>query len=111
MDWKMTNDAETAMRFGLSLPCGFGTDYAGVVDQVGDGVTDFAPGEHCFVDVTAFAGPRELDALDALLRNVPIEVALAGALLGCRRRVDLEAGVDQALRKQLPEFSIIFDDK
>ena len=24
---------------------------------------------------------------------------------------DLEAGVDQALRKQLPEFSIIFDDK
>ena len=30
MDWFMTSDAETAARFGLSLPCGFGTDYAGV---------------------------------------------------------------------------------
>ena len=37
-------DVETATRFGLRLPCGFGTDYVGVVDQVGDGVTEFAPG-------------------------------------------------------------------
>ena len=44
MDWIMTADASTAARFGLSLPAGFGTDYAGVVDQVGDGVTGFAPG-------------------------------------------------------------------
>jgi NADPH:quinone reductase-like Zn-dependent oxidoreductase len=48
MDWFMTSDAETAARFGLSLPCGFGTDYAGVVDQVGDGVTAFAPGMRVF---------------------------------------------------------------
>src|SRR4051794_16085219 len=40
MDWFMTSDAETATRFGLRLPCGFGTDYAGVVDQVGDGVSE-----------------------------------------------------------------------
>src|ERR1700753_1937030 len=40
----MTADACTAARFGLNLPAGFGTDYAGVVDQVGDGVTGFAPG-------------------------------------------------------------------
>src|SRR5579884_2165698 len=38
MDWIMTADAETAARFGLSLPCGFGTDYAGGVDQVGESV-------------------------------------------------------------------------
>src|SRR6202451_4845694 len=44
MDWFMTSDAETATRFGLSLPSGFGTDYAGVVDQVGGGVTEFAGG-------------------------------------------------------------------
>lgn len=37
MDWYMTSDAEAAARFGLSLPCGFGNDYAGVVDAVGDG--------------------------------------------------------------------------
>lgn len=48
MDWFMTSDADTAARFGLSLPCGFGTDYAGVVDQVGDGVTDFAVGDRVF---------------------------------------------------------------
>ncbi|NOK16135.1 NADP-dependent oxidoreductase [Corallococcus carmarthensis] len=48
MDWIMTADANTAARFGLSLPAGFGTDYAGRVDQVGDGVTGFAPGDRVF---------------------------------------------------------------
>jgi NADPH:quinone reductase-like Zn-dependent oxidoreductase len=48
MDWFMTSDADTATRFGLTLPSGFGTDYAGVVDQVGDGVTEFAPGDRVF---------------------------------------------------------------
>jgi NADPH:quinone reductase-like Zn-dependent oxidoreductase len=48
MDWKMTADADTAVRFGLSLPAGFGTDYAGVVDQIGDGVTGFATGDRAF---------------------------------------------------------------
>jgi NADPH:quinone reductase-like Zn-dependent oxidoreductase len=48
MDWFMTSDPETAARFGLSLPCGFGTDYAGVVDQVGGGVTGFAVGDRVF---------------------------------------------------------------
>jgi len=48
MDWFMTSDADTAARFGLSLPCGFGTDYAGVIDQAGDGVTGFAAGDRVF---------------------------------------------------------------
>ncbi|AXL93428.1 NADPH:quinone reductase [Streptomyces sp. CB09001] len=48
MDWFMTSDADTAARFGLSLPAGFGTDYAGVVDQAGEGVTGFAPGDRVF---------------------------------------------------------------
>ncbi|HEY0937561.1 MAG TPA: hypothetical protein VGD91_27955 [Trebonia sp.] len=37
MDWVMTADDQAGSGSGLSLPCGFGTDYAGVVDQVGDG--------------------------------------------------------------------------
>src|SRR5690349_17320173 len=48
MDWIMTADTDTAARFGLRLPAGFGTDYAGVVDQVGAGVTGFAPGDRVF---------------------------------------------------------------
>src|SRR3954467_4082897 len=48
MDWIMTADADTAARFGLSLPAGFGTDYAGVVDQVGDGVSGFTSGDRAF---------------------------------------------------------------
>jgi NADPH:quinone reductase-like Zn-dependent oxidoreductase len=48
MDWIMTADAETAARFGLSLPVGFGTDYAGVVDQVGAGATGYAVGDRVF---------------------------------------------------------------
>ncbi|MEV1169294.1 NADP-dependent oxidoreductase [Nonomuraea sp. NPDC049784] len=48
MDWFMTSDAQTAARFGLSLPCGFGTDYAGVVDEVGDGVSEFVAGDRVF---------------------------------------------------------------
>ncbi|MGV9849906.1 NADP-dependent oxidoreductase [Streptomyces sp. NPDC003442] len=48
MDWFMTSDAETAARFGLSLPCGFGTDYAGAVDQVGGDASGYAVGDRVF---------------------------------------------------------------
>ncbi|GLY29841.1 NADP-dependent oxidoreductase [Kineosporia sp. NBRC 101731] len=49
MDWFMTSDADAAARFGLSLPCGFGNDYAGIVDEVGDGVDGlFTVGERVF---------------------------------------------------------------
>ena len=48
MDWIMTSDAQTASRFGLTLPCGYGTDYAGVVDQIGEGVTRYAVGDHVY---------------------------------------------------------------
>jgi NADPH:quinone reductase-like Zn-dependent oxidoreductase len=48
MDWFMTADAETAARFGLSLPAGFGTDYAGAVDQVGAGASGYAVGDRVF---------------------------------------------------------------
>lgn len=48
MDWYMTADDRTAARFGLSLPAGFGTDYAGVVDQVGTIATGYAVGDRVF---------------------------------------------------------------
>ena len=48
MDWFMTSDAATAARFGLTLPAGFGTDYAGVVDEVGPDVGGYAVGDRVF---------------------------------------------------------------
>ncbi|HEX4444434.1 MAG TPA: NADP-dependent oxidoreductase [Galbitalea sp.] len=48
MDWFMTSDAATAARFRLSLPSGFGTDYAGIIDQVGADASGFAVGDRVF---------------------------------------------------------------
>ena len=48
MDWFMTANAETAARFGIHLPAGFGTDYAGVVDQVGAGASGYASGDRVY---------------------------------------------------------------
>jgi NADPH:quinone reductase-like Zn-dependent oxidoreductase len=48
MDWIMTANDEAGARFGLSLPTGFGSDYAGTVDEVGTGVTGFTIGDRVF---------------------------------------------------------------
>src|SRR5690348_5126896 len=48
MDWIMTANDTAGARFGLSLPTGFGSDYAGTVDEVGTGVTGFAIGDRVF---------------------------------------------------------------
>jgi len=55
MDWYMTSDDETAARFGLRLPCGFGNDYAGVVDAVSEGTT-YRDGEPIRVGDRVFGG-------------------------------------------------------
>jgi NADPH:quinone reductase-like Zn-dependent oxidoreductase len=48
MDWKITANDTIGAMFGLSLPTGFGSDYAGTVDEVGTGVTGFAIGDRVF---------------------------------------------------------------
>jgi NADPH:quinone reductase-like Zn-dependent oxidoreductase len=73
MDWKMTSDPDTAAQFGLSLPCGFGTDYAGVVDLVGEGVTGFAPGDR------VFGGALSRAVADYVVVDVEGTVAALGA--------------------------------
>ncbi|MGR3875426.1 NADP-dependent oxidoreductase [Streptomyces graminifolii] len=45
MDWAIAARPEVAARFGITAPSGFGSDLAGVIDEVGDGVTDFAVGD------------------------------------------------------------------
>ncbi|ADJ50334.1 NADPH:quinone reductase and related Zn-dependent oxidoreductase [Amycolatopsis mediterranei S699] len=45
MDWGLAARPEAAARFGITLPSGFGYDFAGVVDEVGPGVDHTAVGD------------------------------------------------------------------
>ncbi|MGA4544308.1 NADP-dependent oxidoreductase [Uniformispora flossi] len=48
MDWALAARPDLARQFGLTLPSGFAGDFAGTVDEVGDGVTDFVVGDRVF---------------------------------------------------------------
>jgi NADPH:quinone reductase-like Zn-dependent oxidoreductase len=48
MDWYFVSMPETAEQFGITLPSGFGYDFAGIVDEVGADVTGFAAGDRVF---------------------------------------------------------------
>jgi NADPH:quinone reductase-like Zn-dependent oxidoreductase len=56
MDWALSSRPETAARFGLTLPCGFGCDLAGVIDEAGSDVTTgFAVGDRVYGGAVARA--------------------------------------------------------
>src|SRR5208282_204543 len=48
MDWLIPARPEAAAQFGLSLPSGFGYDFAGVVDEAGEGAAGFAVGDRVY---------------------------------------------------------------
>ncbi|MBN9739675.1 NADPH:quinone reductase [Amycolatopsis sp. A1MSW2902] len=48
MDWQIAARPEMAARFGIALPAGFGSDFAGVVDETGAGASGFAVGDRVF---------------------------------------------------------------
>jgi NADPH:quinone reductase-like Zn-dependent oxidoreductase len=48
MDGAFAAQPEMAAMFGLSLPSGFGYDFAGVVDEAGSGATGFAVGDRVY---------------------------------------------------------------
>jgi NADPH:quinone reductase-like Zn-dependent oxidoreductase len=77
MDWFMTSDPEAAARFGLRLPCGFGNDYAGVVDAVGDGAADSA-GEVFRVGDRVFGGAFSRSIADYVVVDAPGHIGKGG---------------------------------
>jgi NADPH:quinone reductase-like Zn-dependent oxidoreductase len=52
VDWKVAGSAAAAGQFGVTLPAGFGNDFAGVIDQVGAAIggssTGFAAGDRVY---------------------------------------------------------------
>jgi len=48
MDWFFSSMPEMAAQFGITVPSGFGSDFAGVVDEVGGGATGFAMGDRVY---------------------------------------------------------------
>lgn len=48
MDWAICARPELAEMFGITVPSGFGSDVAGVIDEVGGGVTGFAVGDRVY---------------------------------------------------------------
>jgi len=56
---------ELAARFNITLPSGFGYDFAGVVDEAGDGASGFAVGER------VYGGVMERAAADFVVVKTP----------------------------------------
>src|SRR6201992_3399626 len=48
MDWILASVPQVAEQFGITVPAGFGYDFAGVVDEAGASVTDFAVGDRVY---------------------------------------------------------------
>jgi NADPH:quinone reductase-like Zn-dependent oxidoreductase len=48
MDWMLSSMPNLAAMHGITLPAGFGTDFAGTIDEVGPDVKDFHIGDHVF---------------------------------------------------------------
>jgi len=95
IDWKLVSSPEAAAFFGVSLPTGFGADFAGVVDEVGAGVTGYAPGDRVFgnaggraaADFVVVAPGQDIlertpDGLnDEVAASLPIPARTAAAVL------------------------------
>jgi NADPH:quinone reductase-like Zn-dependent oxidoreductase len=65
MDPAIAATPELAARFEITVPSGFGYDFAGVVDEVGDGASGFATGDR------VYGGVMERAAADFVVVTTP----------------------------------------
>lgn len=91
MDWILASAPEWAQQFGITLPSGFGHDFAGVVDEVGAGATGFAVGDRVYggalgravADFVVIATPPQApEALAHTPAGISDEVASTLAVAG-----------------------------
>ncbi|GCB44392.1 NADP-dependent oxidoreductase [Streptomyces sp. NL15-2K] len=83
IDWKIMQGAMRQMM-PIDLPAGLGYDVAGVVDQVGEGVTAFAVGDEVLGTprTPAYAQSAVADAAALVTKPATIPWEVAGALAG-----------------------------
>lgn len=65
MDPAIAATPELAARFNITVPAGFGYDFAGTVDEVGDGASGFAKGDR------VYGGVMERAAADFVVLQTP----------------------------------------
>jgi NADPH:quinone reductase-like Zn-dependent oxidoreductase len=66
MDWGIASIPEAAAMFGVTVPSGFGYDFAGVVDEAGAGADGFAVGDR------VYGGAMAKAAADFLVMEAPV---------------------------------------
>jgi NADPH:quinone reductase-like Zn-dependent oxidoreductase len=104
MDWILSSMPEMAQQFGITLPSGFATDFAGTVDEVGEGVSGFTVGDRVYGAATGRAAtdfvvvsPSGADALLHTPAEISDEVASTLTVAGLTASaalaaVDVKAG-------------------
>jgi NADPH:quinone reductase-like Zn-dependent oxidoreductase len=55
VDFKIFRGTPAAEAYGASLPSGVGNDFAGIIDEIGDGVTVWTPGDEVLGGLRHFA--------------------------------------------------------
>jgi NADPH:quinone reductase-like Zn-dependent oxidoreductase len=101
MDWKLASMPELAAQFGISVPSGFGYDFAGVVDEVGEDVDGFAVGDRVYggaqaraaADYVITPGKALFHTPDGISDEVASTLPVAGSTaVAALAAIDLQPG-------------------
>jgi NADPH:quinone reductase-like Zn-dependent oxidoreductase len=71
VDWMIASSQQLAGMWGITPPTGFGNDFAGTVDEVGDGVEGFAVGDRVYGGARGRAVAEFLIASPDELKHTP----------------------------------------
>jgi len=77
MDWYLASMPDLAQTFGVTLPSGFGYDFAGVIDEVGTDAEGFAVGDRAYGGILGGAAADYVVATPAAagLRHTPDDMS------------------------------------
>ena len=90
MDWMLSSMPDVAAMFDITLPSGFGTDFAGTIDEVGSHVKDFQMGDRVFggalgravADSIVLKVPSSTETLHHTPSGIPDVIASALSVAG-----------------------------